>query len=163
MEVYSSSLEVMGAEKLHKKVVEEKKVIEEKKAVEEKKVIDEKTIVGESFKKGKNVSEKNTKIDKTDTDQISNTGGVVNLAFIHDESGDKEKIISPTHKNMEKERAPPTNSEKSGKNISKDKESSPRPDKRESPKKSSVVPEGEYQFDPEGRSAISGQKRTGWL
>ena len=64
---------------------------------------------------------------------------------------------------MEKERAPPTNSEKSGKNISKDKESSPRPDKRESPKKSSVVPEGEYQFDPEGRSAISGQKRTGWL
>ena len=47
--------------------------------------------------------------------------------------------------------------------VSKDKSSQQRLLEKEASKTSPVVPEEDYQFDPEGKSAISGQKRTGWL
>ena len=65
---------------------------------------------------------------------------------------------------MEKDKATET-SQKDEKcaSISKEKSSPPRLSEKETPKTSPIVPEEEYQFDPEGKSAISGQKRTGWL
>ena len=86
----------------------------------------------------------------------------------------KVKIIPPTvhntldtgEKDMEKNKTKGT-SEKVEKcaSISKDESSQPsiRLSEKETPKTSSIVPDEEYQFDPEGKSAISGQKRTGWL
>ena len=47
--------------------------------------------------------------------------------------------------------------------VSKDKSSELRLLEKEASKTNPVVPEEDYQFDPEGKSAISGQKRTGWL
>ena len=62
---------------------------------------------------------------------------------------------------MEKDKAisTPKKDEKSA-SISKDESSQPRLQEKQTPK---TIPEEEYQFDPEGKSAISGQKRTGWL
>ena len=81
----------------------------------------------------------------------------------------KVKIIPPSvhntleadDKNMEKDK--PTKEYNDNEKKSKEKSPQPRSPNKEAPQKSSIAPEEEYQFDPEGRSAISGQKRTGWL
>ena len=65
---------------------------------------------------------------------------------------------------MEKEKSTETSQKgEKGASISKEKSSPARLSEKETPKTSPIVPEEEYQFDPEGKSAISGQKRTGWL
>ena len=62
---------------------------------------------------------------------------------------------------MEKDKAisAPKKDEKCS-TVSKNESSQPRLLEKETPK---TIPDEEYQFDPEGKSAISGQKRTGWL
>ena len=94
------------------------------------------------------------------------------IIYIYIDDFPKVRIIPPTvhntldteDKNMEKDKAigTSTNGEKCS-SVSKDKSPQPRLLEKEASKTSPIVPDEEYQFDPEGKSAISGQKRTGWL
>merc|ERR1711936_36187 len=105
----------------------------------------------------KNISKK----EKT-TNQIKKLRGVNNKSFVNDDPTEmvvKVKIIPPTvhdtlgdNTSMEKGETK-QESEKSEKNIKED-STNPIMPKKESVDKSSVVPEEDCQFDPEGRSAI---------
>ena len=75
---------------------------------------------------------------------------------MEDKSNQKKAEASPSQpKRSEKSIASPTPSIKTEKNLKSDQ--SPTPSQKSTPRAE------EYQFDPEGKSAISGQKRTGWI
>ena len=75
---------------------------------------------------------------------------------MEDKSNHKKSEASPSQlKRSEKSSVSPTPSVKTEKILKADQ--SPPPSQKSTPSAE------EYQFDPEGKSAISGQKRTGWL